>query len=82
MSFLQFVTCTKCNSSYMVGFMNKDVRETKLSGGTVEEIPYVAIGCDEIKDSPRINAGEIIPCPHCGKECVVEDSTEGKKHEN
>lgn len=78
MSLLQFVTCKNCNSSYMVGFMGKDVRRQKLNGGKCEGIPYVAIGCNEIIDSPKIKSGEVIPCPHCGDgyDCIVEDSME------
>lgn len=71
---LQFTHCTKCHNDYMVGFMGRDVRKTKLSGGKFEGVPYVAIGSGELDSNPRIEEGDRIPCPGCGEMCTVENA--------
>lgn len=79
---LQCVSCKSCKNSYMVGFCGKDVRTKKLDGGNFDGVPYVAIGCGELKGALEIKAGDKIPCPNCGEKCIVEDAkpVPTKKH--
>jgi len=77
---LQFIDCKICGESHHVGVANKKV-EGRGSSGEYGPIPFVAFGCDELKDSDPIYAGDTSLCPKCGVECIVEDGQESKKGE-
>ena len=67
---LQYIHCDNCDATYLVGIGGRST-DKKGSGGNMEGVPYVAFGCDELKDSAKVVAGNLRPCPKCGRECTV-----------
>lgn len=41
---------------------------------TLDDIPFVAFGSDELAAKPKIEVGAVIPCQVCQTECTVTDS--------
>jgi len=67
---LNCITCKDCMHSYLVGINDKDIRK---SSGSDEG--FFAIGHDELDIiEKQITKGDKIPCPNCGKECIVDNA--------
>jgi len=64
---LQFTSCKKCGTSFLVGVNGKDVRDAKASSG------FLAIGNEELKKSTHLP--DKVPCKKCGNMCKVETAT-------
>jgi hypothetical protein len=73
---LQFTHCLKCDSSYLIGIGNKDIRKKGSSEGTDN---LFAIGNDEIEAAKELDRNSKIPCAKCGELCEIKDSTESKE---
>jgi len=53
-----------CGKDRLVGINGKDIRKSKTSGGSVDGVPFMAIGNEEIDDKPQLPTE--IPCDKCG----------------
>ena len=71
---LQFTHCQRCGADYLVGINGKDIRDAKTSGGKFQEIPFMAIGNEEIEKAAKLP--KEVPCKKCGNLCKVEDSND------
>lgn len=69
---LHFIHCNKCKADYLVGIDNKNIVQSKTSGGKLGKTPYMAIGNDEIEKAPRLEDNDEINCSKCGTCCKVE----------
>lgn len=69
---IQYIHCDECGDVYLVGIMGKCV-DKKGSGGTLDGVPYVAFGNEELADAKEIVAGNLHKCPCCGRECNVQE---------
>ena len=46
--------CNKCKKDYLVGINGKDIRAEKFDGGSIDKIPFIAFGTDELKDNKKL----------------------------
>lgn len=66
---LQITDCKKCGKQYVVGINGKDIRNSETSGGKAGDIPFMAIGNDELEKAKYLS--ELIDCKNCGNICEV-----------
>ncbi len=66
---LQFTTCEKCKTTYLVGINGKDIRKSETSGGK----NHLAIGNDQLEKAEKLP--DEIPCKKCGTICKVETNS-------
>ena len=69
MTGMQFTDCENCRKMYLVGVDGKDIRDSKTSGGKIGNVPYMAIGNEEIEKAKKIP--DKVPCKNCGNMCIV-----------
>lgn len=66
----QFIKCSDCEKTFLVGINGKDIRNAGSSGRDEEFGPYRAFGQGEIEAAPKL--ADELPCPECGKMCTVD----------
>lgn len=54
-----------CGKDWMIGINGKDITSSQTSGGRMGDVPYLAIGNDEIEKAPDIPQKS--PCRKCGE---------------
>lgn len=48
------------------------------SENTIKDIPYIAVGNNELEGKPLVFENDMVVCPHCGKKHKVETGTSRK----
>ncbi len=61
--------CKKCGKQYIVGINGKDIRTSETSGGKIGDIPFMAIGNDEIEKAKPLPV--LVDCKNCGNICRI-----------
>lgn len=63
------------DKTWLVGIAGKDIRKSQTSGGKVGDVPYMAIGNDQLSAAPTMPS--MVPCRECGELLPVKHA-EGK----
>lgn len=66
---LHITDCKKCGKQHVVGINGKDIRDSKTSGGKAGDIPFMAIGNDELEKAKALP--EEVECKNCGTLCKI-----------
>ena len=65
---LHFISCKKCNKTYLVGVNNKSIIGIESGGKN-----FISFSIDELSNTQRLNKKKL-PCNNCGNLCDIKVS--------